>query len=73
MGVVCPCPGAKYLYMTIFSNIFLSKTARPIKAKLRVEPPREEGKEIYINDTGHMTKIYGKNLQKSSPTEQIVL
>ena len=34
------------------------------------------GKEIYINGTGHMTKlatmlIYGKNLQKSS-TEHIV-
>ena len=32
------------------------------------------GKTVYINGTGHMTKmaamlIFGKNLQKSSPTE----
>ena len=43
----------------------------PIKAKLRVEPPWEVGKKVYINGTGHMTKmatmlIYGKNLQKSN-------
>ena len=36
-------------------------------------PPLEGGKKVYINCPGHMTKmaamhIYGKNLQKSSPT-----
>ena len=36
------------------------------------------GEKSYINGTGHMTKmaamlIYGKNLQKSSPTELIVM
>ena len=35
------------------------------------------GKKVYINGTGHMTKmaallIVGKNLQKSSPTELMV-
>ena len=35
-------------------------------------------KKVYINGTGHMTKmvamlIYGKNLQKSSSSEQEVL
>ena len=39
-----------------------------------MEPPWEVGKKVYINGTGHMTKmaamlIYGKNNQKSSPTE----
>ena len=68
-GVVCPCPGAKYMCMIIFSNI--SETAWPIKAKFCVEPPWEVGKKVYINGTSHMTKIaamliYGKNLQKSS-------
>ena len=64
--VVCPCFGAKYMYMTIIANI--SENAWPIKAKFRVEPPWEVGKKVYINGTGHMTKmvsmlIYGKNLQ----------
>ena len=36
------------------------------------------GKKVYINGPGHVTKmaamsIYGKNLQKSSPTELIVI
>ena len=33
-GVVCPCPGALNMCMTI---IFLSETAWPIKVKLYVE------------------------------------
>ena len=54
------------------------ETAWPIKAKFHVEPCLEVGKKVYINGTGHMTKmavmlVYGKNLQKSSPTELIVL
>ena len=66
------------MYMTIIFNIFFSKTAWSIKAKFRVGPPWEVGKEVFINGTGHMTKMaamlnYGKNLQKSSPTELIVL
>ena len=66
------------MYMTtIFKDLF-SINAWPIKAKFYVEPPWEGGKKVYINDTGHMTKmaatpIYGKNIQKSSPTELIVL
>ena len=52
-----------------FSNIFSSKTARPIKAKFYVEPPWEGGTKVYINGPGHMTKmaatpIYGKNPSK---------
>ena len=48
-------------------NIFSSETARPIKAKLYVEPPWEGGTKVYINGPGHMTKmaampIYVKNL-----------
>ena len=36
-----------------------------------MEPPWEVGKKVYINGTGHMTKmavmlIYGKNLQNSN-------
>ena len=36
-----------------------------------MEPPWEVGKKVYINGTGHMTKmatmlIYGKYLQKSN-------
>ena len=77
-GVVCPCPGAIYMYMTLFSNIFFSETVRPINAKFHLEPPWEGGKKVYIIGPGHMTRmtampIYDKNLQKSSPTELIVL
>ena len=59
-------------------SVIFSETAWPIKAKFRVRPPWGVGKKVYINGTGHMTKmaamlIYGKNLQKSSPTELIAL
>ena len=62
----------------LFSNIFFSETAWPIKAKFHVEPPWKGGKKFYINGSGHMTKmiampIYGKNFKKSSPTNLIVL
>ena len=45
------------MYMTIFSNIFFSETAWPIKAKFHVEPPWDVGKKVYINGSGHMTKM----------------
>ena len=65
-GVVCPCPGAIYLYMTTIFKHLLHWTAWPIKAKFYVEPPWEGGTKVYINGPGHMTKmaampIYGKN------------
>ena len=61
-----------------FSNVFSSKTARPIKAKFYVKPPWEGGTKVYINGLGHVTKmaamlIYGKNLKKSSSPEPEVL
>ena len=48
-----------------FSMIFFSETAWPIKAKLYLEPPLEEGTKVCINGPDHMTKmtvspIYGK-------------
>ena len=51
------------------SNVFLSETAWPIKAKFYVEPPWEGGTKVYINGPGHITKmaatpIYGKNPPK---------
>ena len=47
-------------------NIF-SKTACRIKAKFYVEPLWKVGKKVYVNGTGHMTKmaampIYGNKL-----------
>ena len=60
--------------LVLWSNIFSSETAWPIKAKFYLEPPWEGGTKVYINDPGHMTKmaatpIYGKPLQKSSSPE----
>ena len=51
------------------SNIFFSKTARPIKAKFYVEPPWVGGTKVCSRHLGHMTKmaatpIYGKNPSK---------
>ena len=67
-------------YMHVYNHYYQtsSKIASPIKAKFYVEPPWEVGKKVHINGTGHMTKmaamlIYGKNFQKSSPTEIIVV
>ena len=68
--IVYPCSGVHCCQQC--SNIFSSETAWPIKAKLYVEFPWEGGTKVYINGTGHMTKmavmpIYGKHLLKSSP------
>ena len=57
-----------------YSNIFFSKTAWPIKAKLYVEHPQEEWMKVCINSHGHMTKmatmaINNTNLKKSSSSE----
>ena len=57
-GVVYPCPGLhvlnKYIYINLFSNIF-SKNTRLTKTKFYVKPTLE-GKTIYINGPGHITK-----------------
>ena len=71
-------PGAIYMCIAIIFKHLFSETAWPIKAKFYVEPPWELGEKVDINGTGHMTKmaamlIYGKTLQKSSPSELIVL
>ena len=69
--IVYPCSGVRRRCCPPFSNVFSSETAWPIKAKFYVEPPCEGGTKVYINGSGHMTKmaatpIYGKTLQKSS-------
>ena len=56
-GVVCPCPGAIYMYISIIMKHLLPYTALPIKAKLYMEHPWEGGKKVYINGQGHMTKM----------------
>ena len=67
--IVYPCSGVRRRcrFRQQCLNIFSSETAWPIKAKLYVEPPWEGGTKVYINGSGHMTKmasmpIYGKNL-----------
>ena len=42
------------------SNVFLSETALPIKAKFYVEPPWEGGTKVCINRPGHITKVIEK-------------
>ena len=72
-----PAPGLYTCILPPFSKPFFSKIAWPIKAK-HVKPPWEGGKEVFINCPCHMSKmattpIYGKNHNKSSPTELIVI
>ena len=52
-----------------FSKIFFSETAWPIKAKFYMKHLWEGGTNVFLNNTGHMTKmatisIYGKNPSK---------
>ena len=53
--------------VVVVDNNFFSETAWPIRAKFYVEPPWEGGTKVYINGSGHITKmaatpIYGKNI-----------
>ena len=51
--IVCPCPWAIYMYMTIiFKHLLWS-----IKDKFHVEPPWEGEEKVDINEPGHMTKM----------------
>ena len=52
-----------------YSNVFSSETARPIKTKFYMQHQLEGVINVYINNSGHMTKmaampIYGKNPSK---------
>ena len=64
-GVVCPCPGAIYLYMTtIFKHLDWNRLAN--QSQILCGASWEGGTKVYINGPGHMTKmaampIYGKN------------
>ena len=40
-----------------FSNFFSLGTARPIEAKLHVDPPCDRGTKVCSNGPGHMTKM----------------
>ena len=56
-----------YMYITIISNIFFSETSWQINAEFHVVLSWAMGNKVYINGTGHMTKmatmpIYGKHL-----------
>ena len=65
--IVYPCPGVRRPQC---SNIFSSETAWPNKVKFYVEPPWEGITKVYINGSGHKTKmaampIYGKKNLKN--------
>ena len=76
-------PGFTLTYFTARSHWVAymfewGKLLQSHQSQIYVELPWEGRKEVYISGPGHMTKIaampiYGQNLQKSSPTEQIVL
>ena len=68
-GLICPHPGAIYMYISIIFKHLSSEITRPIKAKFYVKHLKDGVINVYINNPGHMTKmaarpIYGKNLSK---------
>ena len=40
-----------------FLQTFFLETAKPIEARIHVEPSRDGGTKIYSNGSGHMTKM----------------
>ena len=59
---------------SVFLNFFYSITTWQIEAKFYVESPWDEGRKVYSNCLGHMTKmatmpIYDEILKKSSSLE----
>ena len=54
-----------------FSNFFCSESARPIEAKLYMEPPWDVRNENFFKwSRSHMTmRLYGEKLKKSSSSE----
>ena len=75
-GLICPHPGAIYMYISIIFKHLISETTWPIKAKFYVKHLKDGVINVYINNPGHMTKmaarpIYGKNLSKSSSPEPV--
>ena len=66
-GVVCPSPGAIYLYMTTIFKHVLHWNRLANQSQILRGASWEGGTKVYINGPGHMTKmaampIYGKNL-----------
>ena len=54
---VCPCSKGHYLHVNNhYFQIYSLKTARPIKEKFHVDPPKEDRKNIY-NGPGNVTKM----------------
>ena len=56
-GLSAPALGLYTCKYSLFSNIFFSETAWPIKPKFYVVPPWEKGTKVYIKGLGHMTKM----------------
>ena len=57
-----------------FSNFFFLETAKPIEAKVQMEPPWDRETKVCSNGPDHMTNmaampIFDKNLKKSSSGE----
>ena len=65
VGLRCP---------STLSKDFFSKTTGTFLIKFHIHPPGRRGMKVWLNDSGHMTKMaampkYGKNLKKSSSSE----
>ena len=78
-GVVCPCLGAIYMYMTTIFKHLLHWNRLANQSQILCGASLGRGNEIYVNGLGHMTKmavtpIYGKNPSKifSSGTSGLI-
>ena len=74
MWLSAPCPGAKYIYISVLFKHRLLLITWLIKAKFNIEQSYEMRTKMYINDLGHVTMmavmaIYSKNLLIKIKTE----
>ena len=49
--------GSRSIRFNIFKLIFSLETAKPIEAKLHMEPPWDSGMKVCSNGLGRMTKM----------------
>ena len=54
--------------LSTFSNIF-SETTGPIELKFHMETPKDGGKKVCSNGSGHMTKIAATPIYGNNPSK----
>ena len=64
LGVVCPCHGAIYMYISIILKHLLLWNRLANRSQTLCGASLGRGKKVYINGPGHMTKMAAQKLLK---------